>query len=100
MTAQYLRHLALVDLSLAESLGNVYPETCARARLRLALFIDYVAAQKLGPGEVALLMGNGAEVLDEALGALVKEATGTAAGRTLLARMLQGTPAGAMPACR
>lgn len=92
LNAQFLRHLSLVDESLAESLPSVYPEKPGRARLRLALFMEYAAEQRLGPGEVAMLMGRASVLLDGALDALVSVASGKAARCRTLARKLQAVP--------
>jgi len=93
LTPQYVRQLMLVDRSLAESLGDAYPSTPGRDRLRLALFMEYAAEQRLGPGEVAMLMGGRGNTLDEALSVLLDAAKGMVARRNAIARKLRIVPA-------
>ncbi|MFZ4574171.1 MAG: hypothetical protein ACOYN0_07220 [Phycisphaerales bacterium] len=89
LNAQFLHQLALTDETLAVSLSGLYPASAGPARLRLALFMEYAAEQRLGPGEVAMLMGRASGLLDEALATLVSVASGMAARGGSLARKLQ-----------
>lgn len=55
---QYLKYLVDSDLSLRESLGEIYSTRRSDHRLALALFIDFAHQQRLSPGELAPLMGD------------------------------------------
>lgn len=74
----YLRYLVDSDLTMNQSLRDIY--SCSRSdlRLALALFIDFAHEQKLGPGELAPLMSDAHRDLLEAvcfvIGSAVREA--------------------------
>lgn len=74
----YLKYLVDSDLTMNESLRDIY--SCSRSdlRLALALFIDFAHEQRLGPGELAPLMSDAHRDLLEAvcfvIGSAVSEA--------------------------
>lgn len=75
----YLKYLVDSDLTMNQSLRDIY--SCSRSdlRLALALFIDFSHEQRLGPGELAPLMSDAHRDLLEAvcfvIGSAVREAS-------------------------